>query len=163
MDVDRINLDPANLDPTDADHLEVNRSDVVAEIAGAFADYEEALVAGDNECLVGYFWDAPELVRFGLADRQAGASELRAWRMAASPLPGRRRSGTTITTFGSDFAVVTTLFGYGAGPDAGRQTQAWVRLPAGWRIVSAHVSWVPCPAGTGTAAGAGTGTAAGTG
>jgi hypothetical protein len=25
----------------------------------------------------------------------------------------------------------------------GRQSQTWVRLPAGWRVVSAHVSLVP--------------------
>jgi hypothetical protein len=121
--------------------VEINRWDVVAEVAKAFAGYEEALVAGDNERLVDYFWDAAGLVRFGLADRQAGGRQLRAWRLAQPPLPGRWLSDTAIAAFGPDFAVVTTLFGYDAGPTAGRQSQTWVRLPEGWRIVSAHVSW----------------------
>jgi len=120
--------------------MEFNRPDVVAEIAEVFAGYEAALVAGDNERLVGYFWDAPDLVRFGLADRQSGGRELRAWRLAQPALPGRRLGDTTITAFGPDFAVVTTLFGYGDDPATGRQSQTWVRLPQGWRIVHAHVS-----------------------
>jgi hypothetical protein len=120
--------------------MEINRWDVLAELAKAFADYEQALVAGDNDRLVGFFWDAPGLVRFGLADQQVGAAALRAWRLAQPALPGRRLTDTTITAFGADHGVVTTLFGYDDGPPTGRQSQTWVRLPAGWRIVSAHVS-----------------------
>jgi len=35
---------------------------------------------------------------------------------------------------------VTTLFGYPGGDVLGRQSQTWVRLAEGWRIVTAHVS-----------------------
>ena len=24
----------------------------------------------------------------------------------------------------------------------GRQSQAWVRFPAGWKVISAHASWI---------------------
>jgi ketosteroid isomerase-like protein len=132
--------------------VEVNRPDVVAEVAKVFADYEAALVDGDNAGLAEFFWDSADVVRFGLADRQSGYAQLRAWRLAEPRVPpGRRLSDTAIVTFGRDFAVTTTLFGYdgydgdggsgGCGPAQGRQSQTWVRTGAGWRIVSAHVSW----------------------
>jgi hypothetical protein len=121
--------------------VEVNRADVVAEVTGAFQAYEKALLDGDNEVLVGWFWEDPALVRFGLADEQRGFAQLRDWRMAQGPLPGRRLYDTVVTTFGTDAAVVTTGFDYPvAGAPPGRQSQTWMRTPSGWRIVSAHVS-----------------------
>lgn len=54
--------------------------------------------------------------------------------------PGRRLKDTIITGYGADVAVVTTLFGYPGTDTLGRQSQTWVRLPQGWRIVTAHVS-----------------------
>jgi hypothetical protein len=82
-------------------------------------------------------------VRFGVADSQAGYDEVARWRAAQSPLPpGRTLSGTQIVAFGQDVAVVTTTFCYPGRPAVGRQSQTWVRRPAGWRIVSAHVSEV---------------------
>jgi hypothetical protein len=47
-----------------------------------------------------------------------------------------------IITFGRDFGSVTLEFERTAGGKtiSGRQSQVWVRLPEGWRIVSAHVS-----------------------
>jgi hypothetical protein len=124
--------------------MEINKAEVVADVAAAFADYEDALVAGDAGRIVGWFWDSELVVRYGIADRQTGAAEHRLWRMTQPPLSGRRLADTSITTFGADFAVVTTLFGYAGSDVSGRQSQTWVRLPEGWRIVSAHVS---APAG----------------
>ena len=122
--------------------MEVNRPEVVAEVAKVFADYEAALVDGDNDRLVDFFWDSPDLVRFGLADRQSGYAQLRAWRLAEPPVPaGRQLSDTAIVTFGADFAVTTTCFGYPESDAEGRQSQTWLRTASGWRIVSAHVSW----------------------
>ncbi len=119
----------------------VNRPEVVAELAAAFGGYEKALVAGDNAAVLDYFWDAPETVRFGIADHQDGAAALRVWRSAQPPLPaGRRLFDTRITAFGTDHGVVTTRFDYPGGGPVGRQSQTWVRLPEGWRIVHAHVS-----------------------
>lgn len=121
--------------------MDINRPDVFAELTEVFANYEKALVDGDNETLAGYFWDGPGLVRFGLADEQRGAGELRAWRLSQPPTPtGRRLYDTVITTFGTEFAVVATSFDYPDNQPAGRQSQTWLRTPAGWRIVSAHVS-----------------------
>jgi hypothetical protein len=121
--------------------VDVNRPEVVAEVAAAFAQYEDALVANDVTRLAGFFWDSGEVVRFGLDDHQVGAEELGRWRRRQPPLPaGRRLIQPRITTFGTDFAVVTTRFTYSTVGGSGRQSQTWVRLPPGWRIVSAHVS-----------------------
>lgn len=123
-------------------YVEINLPDVVAEVAAAFADYEKALVAGDVPAMTRAFWDSPEVVRFGVADRQTGSAELLAWRTAQPPLPpDRTLTDTRVTTFGTDTAVVTTLFHYPSTGVAGRQSQTWQRFPgAGWQVVSAHVS-----------------------
>jgi hypothetical protein len=120
----------------------IDRDDVVAEVTAAFVAYEQALVANDTAALAEAFWDSPAVVRFGVADRQTGTARLRAWRAAQPPLPpGRRLYDTRVTTFGPDLATVTTMFDYPGGEDRpGRQSQTWVRLPAGWRVVHAHVS-----------------------
>lgn len=109
------------------------------EVRAAFEAYERALVANDVEAMLGFF--APGAVRYGIADQQVGLDEQRRWRLAQPPLPpGRRLKDTRVQLFGADVAVVTTLFGYPGSDVLGRQTQTWVRMPAGWRIVTAHVS-----------------------
>jgi hypothetical protein len=121
--------------------MEINRPDVVADVSRAFAAYESALVAGEPDRIVDFFWQSPETVRYGIADHQVGIEEQRTWRWAQAPLPaGRRLRDTRITTFGTDYAVVNTMFHYPGSTIVGRQSQTWVRLPAGWRIVAAHVS-----------------------
>lgn len=123
--------------------MEVDRPEVVAELTAIFAAYEQALVGNDSQRLAGFFWDSERTVRFGIADHQLGAGEVRRWRRAQRPLPpGRTLSETRVSTFGTDFGVVTTFFTYPNGQALGRQTQTWARLPEGWRIVSAHVSEV---------------------
>ncbi|MGA4727377.1 AtzH-like domain-containing protein [Micromonospora taraxaci] len=125
--------------------MDIDRADVVAEVTAAFADYERALTDGDADRICWYFWDSERTVRFGLADHQYGLDEQRKWRAAQPPLPaGRRLVDPVITTFGPDLAVVTTRFGYAGAAATGRQTQTWVRLPVGWRIVTAHVSVPDC-------------------
>jgi hypothetical protein len=119
--------------------MQVDRPDVVAEVAVSFAAYEQALVDNDADRVVGFF--AHDAVRFGVADHQVGTAEQHAWRLAQPPLPpGRRLYDTRITAYGADVAVVTTFFGYPGSTVAGRQSQTWVRLGEVWRIVTAHVS-----------------------
>jgi ketosteroid isomerase-like protein len=119
--------------------VQLDRSDVSAEVAAAFDAYERALVADDVPALLGFF--AEGAVRFGIADQQVGLAEQRRWRLAQPPLPaGRRLKDTTIQAYGPDTAIVSTLFGYPGSDVLGRQSQTWVRLPEGWRIVHAHVS-----------------------
>ena len=119
--------------------MQINRPDVVDEVTAAFTSYEQALVENDVDRILSFF--APEAVRYGIADQQAGLEEQARWRRAQPDLPpGRRLKDTKIQGYGRSVAVVTTLFGYPGGGKLGRQSQTWVRLPEGWRIVTAHVS-----------------------
>ena len=121
----------------------IDLPEVVAEVRAAFEAYEKALAAGDVALLTEAFWDDAAVVRFGIADEQRGAAELAAWR-ARNPSvpPGRCLSRTVVTTFGTDAAVVSTVFTSPGTAGHGRQSQTWVRLPEGWRIVHAHVSQI---------------------
>jgi ketosteroid isomerase-like protein len=119
--------------------VELDRPEVIAEITTAFEDYEQALTANDVSRILSFF--APGAVRFGVADQQVGLAEQERWRRAQPPLPpGRRLKDTIIQGYGDHTAIVTTLFGYPGRDVLGRQTQTWVRLDQGWRIVTAHVS-----------------------
>lgn len=123
---------------------ELDLPGVVAEVRAAFDRYERALVDGDVAVLVELFWDDPRCLRYGVADRQHGGAAIEAWRRAnPSVPPGRRLRDTAVLALGGDVAVVTTLFHNPGTGAEGRQSQTWVRLREGWRIVSAHVSEIP--------------------
>jgi hypothetical protein len=123
--------------------MEIDRPDVVAEVAEAFAGYEESLVAQDHAALDGSFWDDARVVRYGIRELQYGHAAIAAWR-PRSPHVGDDRTlrNTVITTFGPDHAVVATEFLRPGGTTVGRQSQTWARLEGGWRVVHAHVSVV---------------------
>jgi hypothetical protein len=121
----------------------VNDPQVVHEVAVEFARYEAALVANDVETLIAYFRDAPETVRYGFDDSQYGADEVSSFRRRQIiATPPRSLQRTVVTTFGTDFAVVDTEFVPEGSDAVGRQSQTWVRTEVGWRVVSAHVSWL---------------------
>jgi ketosteroid isomerase-like protein len=130
----------------------IDRPEIVAEVAAAFEDYERALVANDVEAMNALFWDAPEVVRYGIGEIQHGGEAIRAWRASCESVPASRRlHRTVVTTFGSDHATVSTEFTSDATPLLGRQMQTWVRLGSreerglGWKIVAAHVSLIEAP------------------
>jgi len=128
----------------ESDGAVLDRPHVVAQVGAAFERYERALVRGDVAVLTELFWDDPRCVRYGVADRQYGAAEIAEWRQAhPSVPPGRRLTDTVIVAVDDRTAVVSTLFHYPGLLIEGRQTQTWVRLTEGWRIVAAHVSEVP--------------------
>ncbi len=128
--------------------MEINRPDVLAEMEAAFARYEQALVSNDVETLEALFRDAPQTIRYGATENLYGMDEIRAFRRARSPVGLMRAlSRTVITTYGSDFAVASTLFEReGTSGKVGRQQQSWVRFQEGWRVVAAHVSVIDTPA-----------------
>ena len=45
-------------------------------------------------------------------------------------------------TNGTDFATANTEFVHVGETRLGRPTQTWVRMPEGWRIAAAHVSFL---------------------
>jgi hypothetical protein len=122
--------------------MDVNIPEVLAEVTGAFAQYEKALVTNDVEVLDTLFWDSPHTLRYGAAENLHGHAEIKAFR-AGRPSVGLARDllRTVITTYGRDFATANTTFR--RGDRIGRQSQTWVRMPEGWRVVAAHVSLLP--------------------
>jgi hypothetical protein len=122
--------------------MEVNLPEVAAEVEAAFARYEAALVGNDVAVLDELFWDSAHTVRYGPAESLYGREEILAFRKAR-PSGGLDRSlaRTVITTFGRDLATASTEFHRPGTDRVGRQSQTWVRLPEGWRVVAAHVSF----------------------
>ncbi len=120
----------------------INEPDVIAELRALYPRYEHALVSNDVEKLVEMFWADPHVMRFGAAENLYGHKEIDAFRKAR-PATNLARTVTRldIVSFGKDFASITLEFERGA--ERGRQSQAWVRFPQGWRIVAAHVSLIP--------------------
>ena len=121
--------------------MDVNLPDVHAEMTALFARYEDALVHNRIEVLDELFWPSEHTVRYGVRENLCGIEAIRAFRQAR-PAQGLARTlqHTVITTFGRDVATAMTEFQREGGNRTGRQSQTWVRLPQGWRIVAAHVS-----------------------
>ena len=120
--------------------MEIDLPDVVAEVKVAFKRYEKALVSNDVAALDAMFNEDTRTVRYGSAENLYGFAEIKAFRAARSSAGlARTLSKAVITTYGRDFAVTSTLF-HRSSARVGRQTQAWVRFPQGWRVVAAHVS-----------------------
>jgi len=122
---------------------EVNLPEIVAELRELYPRYEQALVANDIDTLVTMFWASPEVMRFGVTENLYGQEELEAFRQSRPATNLERRvKRLEIVSFGRDFASITLEFERDTpkGLVRGRQSQVWVRLAEGWRIVSAHVS-----------------------
>jgi hypothetical protein len=124
--------------------MEIDLPEVVAEVQAAFARYETALVTNDVAALDATFHEDARTIRYGTSEILYGFDEIAAFRAARSPVGLMRTlSRTVITTYGRDFAVASTLFRRDTMPGkVGRQMQTWVRFPAGWKVVAAHVSVV---------------------
>jgi len=123
--------------------MEINAPDVLAEVSEMFARYEHALVTNDVDVLDALFFDSPLTVRYGAAENLVGIEAIRAFRLAR-PASGLARSlaNTVITTYGRDVATAMTEFHRDGSAKLGRQSQTWVRMPSGWRVVAAHVSLI---------------------
>jgi len=127
---------------------EINKPEVILQVKTAFTKYEEALINNDVITMNLLFWNAPETIRYGIAEIQHGSDAIYMWRANAQPVsPERQLHNTVITTFGTDFATVSTEFNNGVETSVhGCQMQTWVRLGSnadiahGWKIVAAHVS-----------------------
>ncbi len=121
---------------------EVNLPDVVAELRELYPRYEQALVSNDVDTLVAMFWAAPEVMRFGVAENLYGVDELEVFRKSRPTVNlARVVKRLEIVSFGRNYASITLEFERGVVH--GRQSQVWVRMAEGWRIVSAHVSLMP--------------------
>ena len=124
--------------------MRLNDPAVVAEVTAAFQAYETALNDNDVATLTALFWKSPLTIRFGLGENLYGHDAITAFRLARPAVDLRRTlANTLITTYGSDFATADTEFVKRDSGRHGRQSQTWVRTESGWRVVSAHVSFLP--------------------
>ena len=124
--------------------LQINLPEVAAEVEAAFRRYEQALVVNDVTVLAELFWRSPHTLRYGVAENLHGWEAITAFRQARPAVDlDRDLIGTVITTYGRDFATANTEYRRRESGRQGRQSQTWVRMPEGWRIVAAHVSFLP--------------------
>jgi hypothetical protein len=123
--------------------MTINDPEVHRELSELYPRYEKALVENDVETLTNMFWTSPLAMRFGAGENLYGIDEIEVFRKAR-PAVGLARKiiRLDIVTFGRDYGSVTLEFEREtpAKTVRGRQSQVWVRLPEGWRIVAAHVS-----------------------
>jgi hypothetical protein len=123
--------------------LSINDPATVAELRELYPRYEQALVTNDVDTLVSMFWASPWVARFGPTESLYGISEIEEFRKGRSPANlARTIKRLDIVSFGKNFASITLEFerSIEGKVTRGRQSQTWVRLPEGWRIVFAHVS-----------------------
>jgi len=127
--------------------MDINLPAIHAEVSAAFGRYEQALVTNDVAVLDELFWDSPHTLRYGATENLYGHDAIAAFR-AGRPAQGLARTllRTVITTYGRDFATANVEFRRHGSERTGRQSQTWMRTPAGWRVVAAHVSLLDPPA-----------------
>ena len=122
----------------------VNLPSVVAEVQAAFDRYEAALIDNDVAVLDELFWDSPLTIRYGATENLYGYDEIAQFRANRPKVDlARELTRTVITTYGQDLATANTEYVKTTSGRRGRQTQTWARTAAGWRVVSAHVSFLP--------------------
>ncbi|MCD8485943.1 oxalurate catabolism protein HpxZ [Kamptonema cortianum] len=125
---------------------QINHPAVVSEVTELYLKYEQALCSNDVETLIELFWDAAEVVRFGATENLYGSAEIQAFRQARSPVNLEREMfNLKVVTFNDNMAAVTLEFRRKVGEKErlGRQSQMWHKFSEGWKIVSAHVSFLP--------------------
>lgn len=124
----------------------INLPEVVREVSAAFARYEQALVGNDVAVLDELFWNDALTIRYGATENLYGYAQIQAFRAGrATQGLAREIFNTVITTYGQDFATANTEFRRVGSTRTGRQSQTWMRTPAGWRVISAHVSLLDAP------------------
>lgn len=124
----------------------INDPKIVAELAALYPKYEAALVTNDADALTAMFWNSEHALRFGATENLHGIEDISAFRKSRSPVNlARTIKRLDIVTFGSDAGSVTLEFERQVDGRTlqGRQSQLWIRLNEGWKIVSAHVSMLP--------------------
>jgi len=116
---------------------------VLAEVTAAFDRYEKALVGNDVATLGELFWKDPRVLRYGPAEILYGHEQIAGFRAARSPLNLERTVvRKVITTFGTGFATANVEFLRPPAAAIGRQSQVWVKMADGWKVVAAHVSYL---------------------
>ena len=121
--------------------MEINNSNTLLELTRQFERYQLAIIENDVAVLNELFWNSPHTLRYGIGENLYGHGQIAAFRGARDPKSVTRVVGkTVITSYGEDAA--TTNIEFTRAGRKGRQSQVWIRMPEGWRIVAAHVSFM---------------------
>ncbi|HEY5753569.1 MAG TPA: oxalurate catabolism protein HpxZ [Chthoniobacterales bacterium] len=125
--------------------MTVDDRNVMQELQAAHEQYEDALVNNNVPVLDALFWDSPKVIRFGATENLYGSEAMREFRKNR-PISGLAREVTRVEVhaFGRDAGATTVEFRRNVNGQvkAGRQSQFWIRFEEGWRVVSAHVSYL---------------------
>ncbi len=122
---------------------QVNLPETVAELTEAFKRYERALQDNDIPGLNALFWESEHTLRYGVRELLYNHGEIAQFRINRGAIDQRRTlRNTRITTFGHDFGTANTEYIPFGSDRIGRQSQTWVRTDQGWKITSAHVSFM---------------------
>lgn len=125
---------------------EINDRTLVTELTALYMEYEQALCSNDIETMDRLFWDSPEVIRLGATENLYGIKEIRAFRQGRPTVNLEREIlKLKVVTFDQDTASVVLEFKRVINdiPRYGRQSQLWRKFPEGWKIVFAHVSFLP--------------------
>ncbi|BAZ42554.1 hypothetical protein NIES4101_85230 [Calothrix sp. NIES-4101] len=124
----------------------INNPTLVAELTDLYLKYEDALCHNKLDILNELFWNAPEVVRFGITENLYGGDEISKFRANRPDFKiDREIYNLKVVVLGQDSAAITLEFRriIDGVERRGRQSQMWFRLPEGWKVVSAHVSLLP--------------------
>jgi hypothetical protein len=121
--------------------VKIDNPSVVAEISANLDRYDRAIATNDLDALDEMFWRSGKTLRYAPNGSLYGHAAISAFRRARD-IKGiaRTRGRTVITTFGEDCATADAEYSRPGFQGISRQSQTWVRMAEGWRIVSAHVS-----------------------
>ena len=124
--------------------MQLNLPEIKKEVTQAFERYEKALNENDQAVLNELFWNSPHTLRYGIAEQLYGYEAIKGFRAGRPAIDLRRELlNVVITTYGRDFATASCEYKRMETGRLGRQMQTWMRTPAGWRVVAAHVSLLP--------------------
>ena len=123
--------------------LQTNLPTPLAELNQVFDHYEDALIHNKVDVLDALFWNSSHTLRYGVKENLFGYDQIKAFR-ASRPAVGLIRDivDRHIVTFGDSMGVANVTFKRLNEPRIGRQSQTWIKFADGWRVVSAHVSWM---------------------
>lgn len=124
--------------------MTVNIPEVFSELEKSFYKYEKALNENDVAVLTELFWDAPQVIRYGVNEQLYGADEIRNFRSNRPAIDLRRDLlKVWIVTYGEDFGTASCEYRRKETGRIGRQMQTWLRIDGTWKVVAAHVSLLP--------------------
>lgn len=109
------------------------------DLSTAFWRYERAVVENDLGVMDELFAEGDEPMRADAAGILVGHSTISQFRRLRGGVSERSLSAMQSRKLSSEAWVVSAVSDYDTG-GKGVQTQVWIRTPAGWRILAAHVT-----------------------